>query len=215
REPHLRPPRRGPLLCGEHAGRGRPDLDLRAQQRHPAVWRQAGHHGGRGGDPQRPRSRPRRQYLRWEGDLQGGRGFAESAVRAARTGHGLRRTPERACAARARSLDEFRGRNERPLSSFRTEVSSAAPVLSFVHPRNEVRDAPPPGFLAAPGAGTRGRTAGNTTGWASVWPREVVIVVVRATRSRPRRGAVRTGGEGEAPCSTSATTTRPGRNSRS
>ena len=32
-------PRRGPLLRGQHAGRGRPDLDLRAHQRHPAPTR--------------------------------------------------------------------------------------------------------------------------------------------------------------------------------
>src|SRR5262249_44901473 len=66
--------RSGTLLRLQHAGRGAPDLDLRADQRHPAL-----HLSGR---PERAsrglaagsRSRPRTQSLRRKGDpFRGGR----------------------------------------------------------------------------------------------------------------------------------------------
>ena len=59
RRPDLHRPRRHPLLRGQHAGRGRAHLDLRAQQRHPGLRRQDRRPGHRGGGRRRPCSSPK------------------------------------------------------------------------------------------------------------------------------------------------------------
>ncbi len=69
-------------------GGGRAHLDLRAQQRHPALRRRAGQQGreaGAGGRPA-PAERPQRPCR--QGHLQGGRRRAEAQIRAGAAGAG-------------------------------------------------------------------------------------------------------------------------------
>jgi uncharacterized membrane protein YeaQ/YmgE (transglycosylase-associated protein family) len=71
--PDLRGRRDRALLRRQHAGRGRAHLDLRAQQRHPALRDRARRQGRQGGDARRPASAQRPQRASRQDHARGGR----------------------------------------------------------------------------------------------------------------------------------------------